>query len=372
MSDVETEITNSLDRAGRGAMTGQLKSADGSAVAPGITFGSQLSSGFFYNASSDWHVVTGGSVIAKFQDNVLIADGSAAAPGLAFVGDDDSGFYLNAAGDLHMTIAGAKVLEFGANKVEFEGTAPKFRMEDTDNTADAKVFEWRLAGGTLTLVALEDDLSTVVSTLFSFGHDGTTSIPGISAGLTNNLVATTAPGVNDDITTYTVGSMWIDVTNDRWYMCVDSTNAAAVWIEVPKKTEAHTWTSLQTFTSGITSNGTTSLTSDVVLTGNVSVTDHTDTSSGGSITFDFDEGNILECTLTENITTPTLSNLNANGIYEIWITQHASAAKTVAGWSGVTWVGGSPPTMNTTLSSVMVLQLRKNGTIILGTALNAG
>lgn len=44
--------------------------------------------------------------------------------------------------------------------------------------------------------------------------------------------ATTAPAVTDDSGDgYAVGSRWIDVTNDREYVCVDSTVGAAVWVE---------------------------------------------------------------------------------------------------------------------------------------------
>lgn len=48
----------------------------------------------------------------------------------------------------------------------------------------------------------------------------------------NNYTATTAPTVNDDIDDgvgYEVGSVWIDVTNDLIYRCIDSTSGAAIW-----------------------------------------------------------------------------------------------------------------------------------------------
>jgi hypothetical protein len=46
----------------------------------------------------------------------------------------------------------------------------------------------------------------------------------------NNFAATTAPTVNDDIDLrYEVGSWWFDVTNDRAFVCLDSTDGAAVW-----------------------------------------------------------------------------------------------------------------------------------------------
>lgn len=46
----------------------------------------------------------------------------------------------------------------------------------------------------------------------------------------NNFAATAPPAVGDDAADgYTVGSLWIDVTNDKAYICVDTTAGAAVW-----------------------------------------------------------------------------------------------------------------------------------------------
>lgn len=46
----------------------------------------------------------------------------------------------------------------------------------------------------------------------------------------NNFVATAAPGVGDDSDDgYTVGSRWLDTTNDRSYVLIDATVGAAVW-----------------------------------------------------------------------------------------------------------------------------------------------
>lgn len=62
-------------------------------------------------------------------------------------------------------------------------------------------------------------------------YDG---IPQIKSGTTSNLktnwTATTAPAVTDDTAAgYSVGSLWVDVTADNCYQCVDATNGAAVW-----------------------------------------------------------------------------------------------------------------------------------------------
>lgn len=66
-------------------------------------------------------------------------------------------------------------------------------------------------------------------------------------GLLHNNAATAAPTVNDDAGDgYSVGSRWIDTTNDTSYVCVDSTVGAAVWQQ----------------TSGTGSGGITQLTGD--------------------------------------------------------------------------------------------------------------
>tara|TARA_R110000772_G_scaffold13705_2_gene40248 strand:+ start:271 stop:1965 length:1695 start_codon:yes stop_codon:yes gene_type:complete len=49
----------------------------------------------------------------------------------------------------------------------------------------------------------------------------------------NKLDAIQAPGVSDDSSqNYSVGSKWVDVTNDKVYFCTDATVGAATWSEV--------------------------------------------------------------------------------------------------------------------------------------------
>jgi hypothetical protein len=46
-----------------------------------------------------------------------------------------------------------------------------------------------------------------------------------------NYAGTAAPGAGDDNADgYRVGSMWIDISNDKAYRCVDDSTGAAVWI----------------------------------------------------------------------------------------------------------------------------------------------
>lgn len=51
-------------------------------------------------------------------------------------------------------------------------------------------------------------------------------------GRQNNWTATAAPTTGDDVDDgYSVGSRWIDVTNDKEYVCLDASSGAAVWTE---------------------------------------------------------------------------------------------------------------------------------------------
>ena len=75
------------------------------------------------------------------------------------------------------------------------------------------------------LGALEADVSA---------FDG---VPLIDSGATTNLKysldETDAPDANDDTTDgWKVGSIWVDVTGDKAYMCMDITDTAAVWKEL--------------------------------------------------------------------------------------------------------------------------------------------
>ena len=59
----------------------------------------------------------------------------------------------------------------------------------------------------------------------------------IKAGATtvikSNTAATAGPGVSDDSAAgYAVGSVWIDTTADKAYVCLDATATAAVWTEI--------------------------------------------------------------------------------------------------------------------------------------------
>jgi hypothetical protein len=99
--------------------------------------------------------------------------------------------------------------------------------------------------------------------------------------------------------------------------------------------------------------------------------------SAGSVSnvlvIDFEGGNSRALTMTENITTVTLSNPPASGLLgqvEIEITQDGGSAYTITWPGSVLWPGGTAPVIST-LSSVTLVHLRTRdgGTTYLGTFL---
>ena len=64
-SDVGTELTNSLDRNGRGQMLAPLALTDGSVTAPGLTFNSEPASGLFRAGTNDLRLTVGGNAVLQ-------------------------------------------------------------------------------------------------------------------------------------------------------------------------------------------------------------------------------------------------------------------------------------------------------------------
>jgi hypothetical protein len=61
LSDIATEMTNSLDRNGRGGMLAQFASVDGTQAAPGIAFVNETGTGFYRAGTSDMRMCVNGT-----------------------------------------------------------------------------------------------------------------------------------------------------------------------------------------------------------------------------------------------------------------------------------------------------------------------
>lgn len=192
-------------------------------------------------------------------------------------------------------------------------------------------------GNSITADGLEDEFDALEGAFngsTGHTHDGTigegpligltTSVTGVLpvanggfAGI-HNLNATSAPTVNDDSGDgYVAGSIWIDVTNDVGYICLDATLTAAVWFRP------------QAYGSYAT------------------LTDTDQTVTGGSIITSLSLGTISSGTVTPdpgdrpmqhyiNGGAHTLAPSSNSGIYTVDITNNASAgAITTSGWTSV-------------------------------------
>ena len=89
----------------------------------------------------------------------------------------------------------------------------------------------KVAAGSIALSGFNNDLSTASSS-----NDGLMTsayASAVDALLTNKLDGTTSPAASNDTSEgYDIGSTWIDVTNDKAYICLDSTTSNAVWTEI--------------------------------------------------------------------------------------------------------------------------------------------
>lgn len=84
LADVATELTNSLDRQGRGGMLAAFRGFDGSAAAPGVSFSNESSSGMYRPAAGQVAISVSGTQRALFDAagltvSALVASGDISA-----------------------------------------------------------------------------------------------------------------------------------------------------------------------------------------------------------------------------------------------------------------------------------------------------
>lgn len=94
LSDIGTALTGSLARNGDGGMTGVLKLSDGAVGAPGLTWGTETTSGLYRAAAGDFRYSV--ASVDKFQittNGIRTVNGTAPLPSISFIGDPDTGFY---------------------------------------------------------------------------------------------------------------------------------------------------------------------------------------------------------------------------------------------------------------------------------------
>lgn len=90
-------------------------------------------------------------------------------------------------------------------------------------------------------------------------------------------------------------------------------------------------------------------------------------SISGSTAIDLDDGDIVTCTITGN-TTFTVSNLMSGAVNTVsfYITWSASSTPSITWPSGVVWDRGNTPGLNTTGSTLIMLETYDQGTSWIG------
>lgn len=115
--DIAAEITNSLDRNGRGGMLAPFRVFDGSLAAPGVGFLSDVDNGMMRNSANNWSLVAGAQEVVRMTaagvlipSPITLTVGTLTATRVTFAGasgllTDDAGMTYVAASDT-LTVAG--------------------------------------------------------------------------------------------------------------------------------------------------------------------------------------------------------------------------------------------------------------------------
>lgn len=113
LADIETEITNSADRSGRGGFLAAVRGIDGTLAAPAFSWTSETGSGLFRNGAGDVRMSILGTASEQWSATAVLpllplraAAGSVSAPSLSFAAETGTGWYRAAAGDIRFAVSG--------------------------------------------------------------------------------------------------------------------------------------------------------------------------------------------------------------------------------------------------------------------------
>jgi len=127
LDDIATALTNSLDRAGAGGMTGQLKLSNGLIGAPALTWTTEPTSGLYRNAAGDFRYSIASNDVSQWVAGAFrVVNGVVGTPSLSFISDPDTGMYLGAANEVDFAAGGALRFSIGSTVI-LSGTTHRFQ-----------------------------------------------------------------------------------------------------------------------------------------------------------------------------------------------------------------------------------------------------
>jgi len=233
------------------------------------------------------------------------------------------------------------------------------------------------AGYTLTTTANANNALIEAALENTLSRDGTTpNTMGANLDMNSNKIINLTDGTNnqDAVTVYQLTQASLGVVPIA--LNVSVTDAGGYYAGDDIETILQELPGLFLLLTGGTMSGNIAMADNVISRAKLTdygITSTTPSSSSGAITFDLANGNAFQTTLTENITSITLSNPPASGTYGeciIKFVQDGTGSRTVAGWpAAVKWPGGTAPTITTTLTTgtdIVTLKTWDGGTTWFG------
>ena len=147
MSDIATEITDSLSRSGKGPMLANLELVAGNdtCASPALTWSGDTDSGLARTAANDFSACVNGAEVLGINatglavtGTTLSGDGTVSLPGIGFSGDTDNGLYRIGANNVGMSIAGTKMVDFSSTTTTFTGTGAGHGVTATGGGTDGR------------------------------------------------------------------------------------------------------------------------------------------------------------------------------------------------------------------------------------------
>jgi hypothetical protein len=250
MADIGTELTNSLDRSGRGGMLAPFKFADGTLGAPGITWNAEPTSGIFRAGGNDMQAVIAGVPRMRWTASSVDVWDTGSSTWLSIVSGSGSTYALTGGNNnftgtntftqpAYFTYVGTSTGNLAA--VVLQSTQPNMLFRDTDAAANAKV--WRLvgSGNSWQLNALSDDgvtasiglnftRSAVAFTNIAFGNatdNPTYSLLGTGLTTLGGALTVSGTGLSTFGGALNVNGDHVRVANTDVYFEWNETDAAA-------------------------------------------------------------------------------------------------------------------------------------------------
>lgn len=185
LSDLSTAMTASLSRSGQGAMLAGLKLFDGTIGSPGLTWGTETTSGLYRAAAGDFRFAIGGvDVWTVGSSGFGLANGTVAAPSLYFASDTDTGIYRAAVNTIGFSGGGvAGLLVDGGHIYIGDGVAatPGFTFISDQDTGIYRIGANSIGVSTAGVLLLTMDSSSLTMGAAKFLNiaDGAVGTPGL-------------------------------------------------------------------------------------------------------------------------------------------------------------------------------------------------